>query len=104
MNERTKEGNNEWRKNWVLVMLIKIINIFLAGSPWAAWTSGSPGEYFVFSLQGVREERERARVRYDILTVYFLFYQVDLGALGALTQVKKKDLGKILPKYVELVM
>lgn len=46
MNERTKEGNNEWRKNWVLVMLIKIINIFLAGSPWAAWTSGSTGEYF----------------------------------------------------------
>lgn len=30
----------------VLFMLIKIINIFLAGSPWAAWTSGSPGEYF----------------------------------------------------------
>lgn len=92
MNERTKEGNNEWRKNWVLVMLIKIINIFLAGSPWAAWTSGSTGEYFaVFDCReyvrngGGRGRGEKVtigryhssstfRVRYDILTVYFLLY------------------------------
>lgn len=78
MNERTKEGNNEWRKNWVLVMLIKIINIFLAGSPWAAWTSGSPGEYFaVFDCReyvrngGGRGRGEKVTMEDIILAAHF---------------------------------
>lgn len=121
MNEWMKEGNNEWRKNWVLVMLIKIINIFFVGFFWVVWIFGFFGEYFVVfdCREYVRNgggwgEEKKWWLEDIILVVYFgldmIFLLCIFCLLGRFWSFwcfnlgKKKDLRKILFEYVELVM